>query len=275
MYLDSFKDPFKLWQEKTGRWVPVPEREGPEESAMQRGHRLEPDARNLYCEQQGIFAPPVCIEAEGEDSFLACSLDGLVESGWIIEIKCPRDARTHLDALEGQIPDKYWLQIQHNMHVAQVNRCDYVSYFPESTQQLAVLTLSYDDKFIHEEYLPVAREFWQAVENDSYPEPDWQEELQLSAGENVEVMKLTKAYLDYRRMREEAQAHEDHLMGQLKRKLSAVGAAVGPGVRFQWERRRGFLNYRSIPEVQSFLRNAGGLEQFRGPDSYVLKVSRS
>jgi putative phage-type endonuclease len=97
--------------------------------AMRRGTRLEPLVRELYAREVGLRVEPVCV-AHSEVDWLLASLDGLccADSGeWIAEIKCP-NWMDHDTALAGIVPAKYVPQVQHCLFVADVTRCDYVSY---------------------------------------------------------------------------------------------------------------------------------------------------
>ncbi|MDP3519896.1 MAG: YqaJ viral recombinase family protein [Hydrogenophaga sp.] len=104
--------PYQLWLAKTGR------QETTVTPAMQRGTDLEPLARAAYEEQTGLVMQPLVLEA-GEYS---ASLDGMtLEGDLVLEIKCPvRGTRSDLwqDALAGQVPMHYRIQVQHQLMVS-------------------------------------------------------------------------------------------------------------------------------------------------------------
>src|SRR5690606_25562895 len=103
--------PYKCWQRKLGL---IEEQKSNE--AMERGKRLEPEARALFIETHGINMKPEVVESTKYD-FLGASLDGLSDCGqFICEIKCG-GANLHNQALHGIIPKYYEDQIQHQLLV--------------------------------------------------------------------------------------------------------------------------------------------------------------
>ncbi|MFC7411408.1 YqaJ viral recombinase family protein [Hydrogenophaga atypica] len=104
--------PYQLWLAKTGR------QETTVTPAMQRGTDLEPLARAAYEEQTGLVMQPLVLEA-GDYS---ASLDGMTfEGDLVLEIKCPvRGTRSDLwqDALQGEVPLHYRIQVQHQLMVS-------------------------------------------------------------------------------------------------------------------------------------------------------------
>lgn len=97
---------------------------------MQRGVSLESEAREMLSivmgeelEQVGFFT---------RDNLVGCSPDAVVKGKEIgVEIKCPI-CKTHIDYLiEGEIPYKYYLQVQFGMYVTGWNSWMFCSYYPE------------------------------------------------------------------------------------------------------------------------------------------------
>src|ERR1051326_1010313 len=80
-YRGNIKD---LWEQKVGiapEFVP--------NAAMERGTRLEPEARLEFSLPTGLDVKPMCV-IHPEFSFVRSSLDGISHDGRIIvEIKCP------------------------------------------------------------------------------------------------------------------------------------------------------------------------------------------
>ncbi|KKN76967.1 hypothetical protein LCGC14_0364590 [marine sediment metagenome] len=98
---------------------------------MQRGNRLEPEARQKYecktfqlVENGGLFI----------NGDLATSPDGLIEKGGI-EIKCVK-YNTQFAVMEAEFYDtKYKWQMQGQMLVANLKFVDFVSYCPEHPKE--------------------------------------------------------------------------------------------------------------------------------------------
>lgn len=133
--------------------------------AMLRGLRLEPLLRKIVSEATGLDFRPVCVEHD-EISWLRASLDGLSSDGLCtIEIKCPNSI-THAVALNGQIPDKYYPQLQHILLVTGHTQMKYISYSESwkfsRNQQLVVVHCKKDESF-QKWLLEEERAFWKQV----------------------------------------------------------------------------------------------------------------
>ena len=102
--------------------------------AMQRGHDLEPVAReylseHLGCEivQKGMFKSDC-----GKYGF---SPDGIIENykgeGMVgVEIKCPLNKAHIKHFLDGDIPFKYKVQMAYSAHISNMHKWIYCSYSP-------------------------------------------------------------------------------------------------------------------------------------------------
>lgn len=102
----------------------------PMTSKMQRGHDLEPVARELLIKESGINFTPMVLESV-EYPFLSCSLDGFSDDRKVIgEIKCT-NKQTHEMAVNGNIPVYYNIQIQDQLFVSDAEYCIYFSYRPQ------------------------------------------------------------------------------------------------------------------------------------------------
>ncbi len=157
-----------LWKEKIQEVIhkkKPPPRKWLNSGAMARGQRLEPLARARYEKLTGIKARPVCGVHE-EHEWLKASLDGWVHGpGVVLEIKAP-NRNAHQGALEGVVPDYYLPQLDHQLLVSggkMVHYCSYSDYF-EGSEQFALVKYPRNEKKL-EEYLKLAREFWDAVLN--------------------------------------------------------------------------------------------------------------
>ncbi len=103
----GFNTPEEVWQKKKGLLS-----ENVDNRAMKRGRDNEPHVRRYAESVFGRRIEPLCIENAFEP-WIASSLDGLdmEEQTMIHEIKVPGKA-THLIAANGNVPPKYYLQIQ-------------------------------------------------------------------------------------------------------------------------------------------------------------------
>jgi putative phage-type endonuclease len=279
MLADSYGDPYRLWQEKTGR---APRRElrdyyeGDEliEHPAHRGHRLEDVARQWYCQDRGVFTAPVCLEHHSI-GWMGCSLDGWPDRSLIVEIKCPRELRTHLNAREGNVSESHWIQCQHNMSVANAQFCDYVSFWTEASAEapdVCVVRIARDEQFISAELLPAEQEFRLWVERDEFPLP--QGEIEIDPTDEVWQATVTR-YLAARRAREEAERVEGAAIRDLKlRTRGAARTRFGP-IECKWFVRRGWVKWQEIPEVQEIASRLGRrLDAYRGASTLAFRVNR-
>ena len=103
--------PYSCWQRKLGL---IEEKKSNE--AMERGKRLEPEARDKFNALHGFNMEPAVVEST-EHEFLGASLDGItLLGGMLLEIKCG-GSKLHDMAVRGEIPAYYRDQMQHQLLV--------------------------------------------------------------------------------------------------------------------------------------------------------------
>lgn len=160
MGVSPWSTPYQLWQEKTGRL-----KRDFSNYATERGHRLEPKARASYEFKFGYNCPPI-LATNQRFPFIRASLDGWnAENGVILEIKCP-GRMDHEKALAGQIPEKYFPQIQHQfLAVGNAKVAHYYSYDGERGVCVECLPdLEYQEKLFE-----ALCAFWQCIRDDVPP----------------------------------------------------------------------------------------------------------
>ena len=96
-----------------------------------RGQELEPVAREEYIRLTGNVVEPGCF-IHPEFDFIRASLDGITEDFKIItEIKCSGD-NVYNKVVEGEIPDYYYAQMQHQLAcVPGSEKVDFVMFDPD------------------------------------------------------------------------------------------------------------------------------------------------
>jgi len=164
MHASPFKTPFQLWLEKTGRVQPKAQTR-----AMAHGNASEPVAREQFIKEQGIEIAPACFEYDDEP-LIRASLDGWNEAERLVaEIKSPTsDERDHRKAKEGHIPEYYWIQMQHQMAVADAKRGIYYSWFDGEGIAIPVKRA---EEYWFDELLPAEQEFLRRVRENTWPGP--------------------------------------------------------------------------------------------------------
>lgn len=99
----------------------------------------EQEARTVYEFETGNVVQEVGFVEHPNLPFAGASPDGLVGDDGIVEIKCPNTA-THVETiLSGDVPQKYYLQLQWQLECSGRQWCDYVSYDPRMRDQNYVL----------------------------------------------------------------------------------------------------------------------------------------
>lgn len=245
---------YKCWQKKLGL---IPEEIS--NAAMERGKRLEPEARAKFIQEYNIDMTPAVVESS-EFDFLGASLDGISEFGAaILEIKCG-GKKLHDMAERGEIPQYYIDQIQHQLLVTGAHRAFYYSYNGENGICIEI----FPDPEFKEKFLAQAREFWKCVAfnepptlqesdyKDNSNEPDW---LRISSG----YRNLCDQIKNLEELKEE---HRRELI-----KLSGDQNCSGGGVKIMKSVIRGRISYDDIPELKGV-----NLDKYRKSSTTTWKI---
>lgn len=161
---NPFKTPLELWEEMLlMRPSPVIN------DAMKRGSDLEPIARELACKEIGIQFEP-CVFESDKNSWQAASLDGLSPCGkYILEIKSPNE-KTHLMAINGEVPSYYLDQVQHQLACTKAEKAYYFSYRPEHEKTYAIVEIDPDHEY-HNFMIEKEHEFYKCL--CTFCPPSW------------------------------------------------------------------------------------------------------
>lgn len=170
MKVSPYRTPYQLWEEKTGRASSAEDN-----WATRRGQEFEPRIRAEYELLHDQPMPPTLCEHK-EFPFIRASLDGMSADGSVIlEIKCA-GKESHEIAERGEIPEKYWPQVQHQLLVTGASRCDYFSFFiprkledgTEPPTKSAIVQVTPDQAFC-KILLAELFNFWALVQTDTPP----------------------------------------------------------------------------------------------------------
>ena len=248
-----------LWEVKQGK------RSGiiPDNIALRQGRMLEPVARRLY-EQAYEPMSPVCVEGEGDFSFMGASLDG-VSFGMdvILEIKVPsEDVAKRVDF--GLIPEYYVPQLAHQAmcmwgHPDQWKNTE-IHFGAYSVEQKRLMLAKKRARQLAEfakRLLPELRSFWSAVGQNGLPcGLDW-----ATAAQQYIVADAQKKAAEA----EMAKAKETlvSLMGSLPRK-------DGAGISMTASDKQGSIDYGAY--VRALNVEASELESFRKKDTKVTTI---
>jgi len=256
MEVSPWKTPYQLWEEKNDL---APKRA--ESSSMRRGLDLEESARLELEKMTGIFFLPR-IKQHTSFSWMIASLDGIdAESKHIAEIKCP-GAVDHQKALHGQIPEKYFPQLQHQLEVCELDMSYYFSFDGSSG---AIVKVYRDDKYI-KKMLEKEQAFWQCLQEFMPPKMTARDfEVKTDEAWACQAIEWTKINEQLRILEQKEEALRKSLIAMSNNKNS-----MGSGVKVSRFIRKGNIDYTSIPELKEV-----NLEVYRKKPTEFWKITSS
>ena len=110
---------------------------------MIRGSELEPFAREAY--ELETFNKVNQVGFIELNEWIGYSPDGLISEDGLIEIKCPKHSTLIEYHLSGQMPTKYYWQMQGGMYVTGRQWCDYYVWHPKLKPLLKRVERNEDD----------------------------------------------------------------------------------------------------------------------------------
>ncbi len=162
---------FSVYQEK----VNPPNVEGEIEAPLEWGIRKEPVIAGAIMDHHGWkLAKPQTI-AHAEHPFLIASVDRENDAGEPIEIKTARTDEGWGDAETDEVPEHYWLQIQHQLEVrrSQGLFAEFIWVFVlVGSSDFRRYRVARDETYLGLVIEPLTA-FWACVEARTPPEPDW------------------------------------------------------------------------------------------------------
>jgi putative phage-type endonuclease len=254
MGLSPWKTPFQLWEEKLGM-QPEPEMN----YAMQRGHDLEPFARQAYIDYTGIHIDPDVV-FHPAISYMMASLDGISKDrSIIVEIKCPGN-KDHELAKSGKVPEKYYAQLQHQLEVTGLNL---VHYFSFRNGDHELIEIQRDNEFI-QEMLKKEETFWNFMKTTSSPPLTDKDYVEREDEEWKSAAKRWAAINADLTMLKEKEKEQRELLIQMSDNKSTYGA----GVKLRKVTRKGSLDFNRLPILSEM-----DLDKFRKPPSESWRLT--
>lgn len=237
--------PYQCWQRKLGL---VEEKKS--NPAMERGKKLEPEARALFIEQKGINMTP-CVVESTEFDFLGASLDGISDDySTLLEIKCGGN-KLHEMASRGEIPDYYRDQIQHQLLTTGAKKAFYYSYNGKDGICIEV----FPDPEFKNQFMPKAREFWKSVALNESPE------LQYKDYKDMSHIAEWKSYAEHYKNLNHQIKHLEDLKEDYRKELLRLcenDNCIGEGIKIIKTTMRGRIAYDEISEIKNI-----DLERYR------------
>lgn len=245
MRTSPWKTPYTLWQEKMGL--------SPGQTvnrAMERGIAMEKEARLKLSLMLELQLRP-CVLQHDTDSWMIASMDAMsFDKKIAAEIKCPGET-DHQIAMGGQVPQKYYAQLQHQMVVAELEEIYYWSW---SGFHGALVKIIRDDKYIRK-MIELERAFVLCMENFEPPEMDGEKDY-IQRGD--ETWNRLSGEWNFLTKQLKALGEEEKRLRQRLVDACDGRNVRGCGIAVQRTIRRGTVDYHAIPELESV-----DLEQYR------------
>lgn len=235
MGVSPWKTEYQLWQEKLGYF------EQEQTFAMKRGTDMEETARQAYEDLTGIIVTPEVI-VHPEKKWMSASLDGLSLARDIaVEIKCPGE-KDHYLAQVGEVPEKYYPQLQHQLACLNINLLHYFSY---RNGDCALVEVKRNNEYIEELY-EKEESFWNKVQTFDAPPLGDRDIIEIVGPEWESAASQWKAVSeklkDLKRLEKEAR---DELI-----KLANGRSVRGSNVKLTRIMRKGTVDYSKIPQLK-------------------------
>jgi putative phage-type endonuclease len=246
--------PYSCWQRKLGL---IEEKKS--NDAIERGKRLEPEARIQFIERYGLEMIPLVVEST-EFEFLGASLDGMsIEANCLLEIKCG-GPKLHGMALRGEIPQYYRDQMQHQLLVTGAEKCFYYSYNGVDGICIEVTP----DPDFKTNFIPKAREFWRCIAFAESPALQDADYKYMSDDPEWRVLAA-----EYRTICEQIKTLEEIKENHRKELLRLCGNqnCLGDGVKVMKTIMRGRIAYDEIPEIKGV-----DLDKYRKGSTTTWKI---
>lgn len=248
----------ELWQQKIGL-----SGEKDLSIAMEKGNLVEPMALQQFEFETGIAMKPRVVFHSDID-YLMASLDGLSDDlTSALEIKAAGEV-DHQTAIEGNIPEKYMPQLQHQLEVTGLSSINYYSVFAEWSATLNSyvikdtrhIVVDRDSVYI-KEILEQEQIFRDCVVNYKIPELVKKHFLPIKNKRwNELAVKMFEFDDEIARLEAMKKTHREELL-----MISQGQQCIGGGVMLQKVVSKGSIQYKEIPELANV-----DIEKFRKSD---------
>lgn len=251
----GFLTPHQLYLNKLGLYQTT------QTPLMERGKKLEGQARSLCQEMLGTQLEPLCV-VHNQRSWQAASLDGIdPKRTFIVEIKTGGEKALER-AKNGIIPDYHRCQIQHQLEVTGLEMCIY--FFFDGTKGYPIEVYR-DERYIN--HLVTAEEaFWIDLQDFRAPQ------LIQKDYEVHETETRKRLAQEWIKVTEELQALEKQEKSLREALIADNGDrnTIGGGIKISLSGRAGNIDYKSIPELSNV-----DVEKYRKAPSKFFRMVRT
>jgi putative phage-type endonuclease len=235
--LSPYTTKYELFHRKLGL---APEQK--ETPAMVNGRRLEPIARDEFIEESGIYFYPL-VYVHDEYDYLMASLDGYSnEKNVVLEIKCNGPAN-HAIAMQGNVPDDHYCQMQIQMEVINAEYGYYLSYQEQKGQSIKLKV----ERNLHyfSDILPEIKEFHTRLITFDPPTPTESDYVVMITDKWDE---LAKKYIHLDDEIKRKEVEKDAVRKKLI-ELAGNQNSKGAGIKLMKTITKGRINYEAVPEL--------------------------
>ena len=195
--LSPWATPFDVWHELVNGFEPKEEN-----LTFRLGRELEPIIRTLFMEETGLkVINDNKIRISSTYPYITTNLDGFVTGE-----RVPVEYKTTAMPWDGEIPDQYFVQLQHQMYVTQTQHCYFAILCLGFKKELIVQKYERDNDFIDSMVSELVR-FWEEYVETKEPPPlvsindarklYFNEELDSVLNADDEVYKIAKTLQHY------------------------------------------------------------------------------
>jgi len=164
MGLSKWRTPLDVFLDKRGEGSPVVENE-----SMRWGTVLEPAIRQEYAERTGqVVRVPEAIIRHPQRPYMLATLDGVTDSGRLLEIKTARNAEGWGEVGTSDIPEAYLIQVQHYLTVTALSVADVAVLISGSDFRIYEVPA---DPELQDLIVGAESSFWRMVEAGEPPPP--------------------------------------------------------------------------------------------------------
>lgn len=235
--------PYQLWEQK------ISNKETYVNQAMKRGIEMEEAARRCFEDKMGVEVFAKCLEHPNLN-FMTATLDGIdMDHKVAVEIKCPNASSHHFVKTNGQVPDIYYPQVQHQLEVSGL---DGMYYFSFDGQDGVIVEVQRDSKYL-ENLISEEKKFFECVQNLEAPALTERDYIKME--EIQEWKSLSSRWIEVSQDLKRLEAEEDDLRKALIA-LSKEKNAHGAGIRLTKSMSKGNVDYSKIPQLQGIDLNA-------------------
>lgn len=270
---------YRTWAEKTGV---MNHRDLSGDPNVQRGKELEDTARLAAEAHFNDLLIPLCVESKFDPKIRA-SLDGITKDGHPVELKCPAHTTWDILKKEGEnslIFKRYWIQVQHQL-LAVGSTKGYLCFYVEN-EDLLIFNIEADKRFLGRLYA-LENEFWEHVQNRIPPEKDLKQDHFIPSGEDAKDWIYHSEH--YKNLEERISDLNDQIKALRKEQSASkevLQELIGNyktgefnGLQVTQYERRGSLDSSQLVERLQEIDPTFNEEEFRKPDSTVIRVSRT